>query len=44
METVAVVLNVAEHRTDEFESGFREREVPVWRDLQGTRPPWSAPR
>lgn len=34
METVAVVLNVALDRVDEFEAGFREHEVPVWRDLR----------
>ena len=34
METVAVVLNVAQDRIEEFEAGFREHEVPVWRDLQ----------
>ncbi len=35
METVAVVLSVGQDRVDEFESGFREHELPVWRDLQG---------
>jgi hypothetical protein len=34
METVAVVLNVGEDRVDEFEAGFREHEIPVWRDLR----------
>jgi hypothetical protein len=34
VETVTVVLNVLEDRVDEFESGFREHELPVWRDLQ----------
>jgi hypothetical protein len=35
METVAVVLSVGSDRVDEFEAGFREHELPVWRDLQG---------
>jgi hypothetical protein len=34
METVAIVLSVGEDRVDEFEAGFREHEVPVWKDLQ----------
>ena len=34
METVAVVLSVGADRVDEFEAGFREHELPVWRDLQ----------
>jgi hypothetical protein len=34
METVAVVLNVGQDRVDEFEAGFREHELPVWRDLE----------
>ncbi len=34
METVAVVLNVSHDRTDSFEAGFREHELPVWEDLQ----------
>jgi len=34
METVAVVLSVGQDRVDEFETGFREHEVPVWRDLE----------
>jgi hypothetical protein len=34
VETVAVVLNVDEDRVSEFEAGFREHEVPVWRDLE----------
>jgi hypothetical protein len=33
METVTVVLNVADDRVDEFERGFRDHELPVWRDL-----------
>jgi hypothetical protein len=34
METVAVVLSVGKDRVDEFEAGFREHELPVWRDLE----------
>ena len=34
METVAVVLSVGRDRVDEFEAGFREHELPVWRDLE----------
>ena len=33
METVAVVLNVGRDRVEDFEAGFREFELPVWRDL-----------
>ena len=33
MEVVAVVLSVGRERVDEFERGFREHELPVWRDL-----------
>jgi hypothetical protein len=33
METVTVVLNVAEQHVEAFEAGFREHELPVWRDL-----------
>jgi hypothetical protein len=34
VETVTVVLNVLEDQVEAFESGFREHELPVWRDLQ----------
>ena len=34
METVVVVLSVGQDRVDEFEAGFREYELPVWRDLE----------
>ena len=37
METVTVVLSVGRDRVDEFEAGFREHELPVWRDLRGSR-------
>ncbi|MFL5778821.1 MAG: hypothetical protein ACJ761_07760 [Chloroflexota bacterium] len=34
METIAVVLSVADERVAEFEAGFAEEEVPVWEDLR----------
>jgi hypothetical protein len=34
METVAVVLSVGTEHIDAFETGFREHELPVWRDLE----------
>jgi len=34
METVTVILNVAEEHVEAFERGFREHELPVWRDLR----------
>src|SRR5207247_8819638 len=34
METVAVVLSVGTDHVDAFEAGFREHELPVWRDLE----------
>ncbi len=34
METVAVVLSVGQDRVNEFEAGFREHELPVWKDLE----------
>ena len=34
METVVVVLNVRNEHVDAFEAGFREHELPVWRDLR----------
>ena len=33
METIAIVLSVAQDRVDEFERGFHEHELPVWQDL-----------
>jgi hypothetical protein len=33
MQTIAIVLNVAEAKADEFERGFGEQEAPVWSDL-----------
>ena len=38
METVTVVLSVGSDRVDEFEAGFREHELPVWRDLESRGP------
>lgn len=34
METVTVVLNVGNEHVRAFESGFREHELPVWKDLR----------
>ena len=34
METIAVVLNVRNEHVAEFEAGFLEHELPVWRDLR----------
>jgi hypothetical protein len=34
METVTVVLSVDQAKVDAFEAGFREHELPVWRDLR----------
>jgi hypothetical protein len=34
METVAVVLSVGNDHVEKFEAGFREHELPVWRDLE----------
>lgn len=33
METVTVVLSVGHDRTEAFEAGFRDHEIPVWQDL-----------
>jgi hypothetical protein len=33
METVAVVLNVGNDQVEAFERGFREHELPIWRDF-----------
>ena len=37
MQTIAIVLNVARDRADEFERGFRARELPIWKDLAERR-------
>src|SRR5262245_4260194 len=34
VETITVVLNVLPDQVEAFESGFREHELPVWRDLR----------
>jgi hypothetical protein len=34
MQTIGIVLNVATDRADEFERGFREKEAPIWHDLE----------
>lgn len=34
-QTVTVVLSVGRDRVEEFEQGFREKELPVWQDLHG---------
>ncbi|MGZ6294706.1 MAG: hypothetical protein ACXWPO_07815 [Candidatus Limnocylindrales bacterium] len=33
MQTVSVVLSVGQASVEAFERGFREHELPVWRDL-----------
>jgi hypothetical protein len=33
METIAVVLSVKPDRVAEFEAGFHEHELPIWRDF-----------
>jgi hypothetical protein len=35
METIAVVLSVKPDRVAEFETGFREHELPIWQDFHG---------
>jgi hypothetical protein len=35
METVTVILNVRQGGVEQFEAGFREHELPVWKDLAG---------
>lgn len=34
METVAVVLSVGDDQVEAFERGFREHELPIWRDFR----------
>jgi hypothetical protein len=34
METVGIVLSVGNDHVDEFEQGFRDKELPVWEDLR----------
>jgi hypothetical protein len=33
MEAVAIVLSVDATKTEDFENGFREAELPVWEDF-----------
>ena len=33
MQTIGIVLNVGSEQASEFESGFREGELPTWLDL-----------
>jgi hypothetical protein len=33
MQTVGIVLNVGADQAHEFETGFREMEAPIWKDL-----------
>jgi heme-degrading monooxygenase HmoA len=33
VQTIGIVLNVGTDQADEFESGFREQEAPIWADL-----------
>jgi hypothetical protein len=33
MQTVGIVLNIASDKVEDFERGFREMELPIWRDL-----------
>jgi hypothetical protein len=33
MQTIGIVLNVGADHVEEFERGFRDRELPIWRDL-----------
>ena len=33
MQTIGIVLNVGNDKVDEFESGFRDMEAPIWQDL-----------
>jgi hypothetical protein len=34
METIAVVLSVKRDQVEAFEAGFREHELPIWRDFE----------
>ena len=34
METVAVVLSVGNDQVEAFERGFREHELPIWREFR----------
>jgi len=34
MQTIGIVLNVGTDQAEEFETGFRDQEAPIWADLQ----------
>jgi hypothetical protein len=34
VQTVGIVLNVGADQAEEFETGFRAQEAPIWADLQ----------
>lgn len=36
MQTVGIVLNVGNDHVESFEAGFREMELPIWEDLNGS--------
>ena len=33
MQTIAIVLTIGSEHAEAFERGFREMELPIWRDL-----------
>jgi heme-degrading monooxygenase HmoA len=33
VQTIGIVLNVGADQAEEFETGFREQEAPIWTDL-----------
>jgi hypothetical protein len=33
VQTVGIVLNIGTDHVEDFERGFREQELPIWRDL-----------
>lgn len=35
MEAVGIVLNIGNDHVEEFESGFRQHELPIWEDFVG---------
>ena len=34
METIAIVLSVGNDHVNAFEQGFRDQELPIWRDFR----------
>ena len=34
MQTIGIVLNVGREHVDDFERGFRDKEAPIWKDLE----------